>query len=100
VAVRVAPASDGGTFIQVLDRGRGLSEEVMRRALLPFYSTKKGGAGLGLPLCREILEAHGGRIRIQNRDGGGTVVTCWLPPHDREKRASRPRGQRAPSPER
>jgi len=80
VAVRIARAGDGGTFIQVLDRGRGLSEEVMRRALLPFYSTKKGGAGLGLPLCREILEAHGGRIRIQNREGGGTVVTCWLPP--------------------
>lgn len=81
VALRIAPAGDGGTFIQVLDRGRGLSDEVMRRALLPFYSTKKGGAGLGLSLCREILEAHGGRIRIQNREGGGTVVTCWLPPH-------------------
>ncbi len=80
VAVRVAPASDGGTVIQVLDRGRGLPEDVLRHALLPFYSTKKGGTGLGLPLCREILEAHGGRIRIQNRDGGGTVVTCWLPP--------------------
>jgi len=64
----------------VLDRGRGLPDEVMRRALLPFYSTKKGGTGLGLPLCREILEAHGGRIRIQNREGGGTIVTCWLPP--------------------
>ena len=80
VAVRIAPATDGGTVIQVMDRGRGLPDEVMRRALLPFYSTKKGGTGLGLPLCREILEAHGGRIRIQNREGGGTVVTCWLPP--------------------
>ena len=88
-AVRIMPAGDGGTCIQVLDRGRGLSDEVMRRALLPFYSTKKGGAGLGLPLCREILEAHGGRIRIQNREGGGTVVTCWLPPHEVERRQTR-----------
>jgi nitrogen fixation/metabolism regulation signal transduction histidine kinase len=93
VAVRISPASDGGTFIQVLDRGRGLSEEVMRGALLPFYSTKKGGAGLGLSLCREILEAHRGRIRIQNRDGGGTVVTCWLPPHDGGRRAGSTRSQ-------
>ncbi len=68
-----------GTFIEVRDRGRGISPEVLRQALLPFYSTKKEGTGLGLALCREILEAHGGRIRIQARDGGGTKVTCWLP---------------------
>lgn len=68
-----------GTFIQVLDRGHGIPAEVLRRALLPFYSTKKEGTGLGLPLCREIIEAHGGRIRIQARKGGGTTVTCWLP---------------------
>src|SRR4030095_11645251 len=66
-SVRISQAGDGGTFIQVLDRGRGLSDEVMRRALLPFYSTKKGGAGLGLPLCRELLDDHGGRSRIQDR---------------------------------
>jgi two-component system nitrogen regulation sensor histidine kinase NtrY len=71
-----------GTFIEVRDRGRGIPTEVLRRALLPFYSTKKEGTGLGLPLCREIIEAHGGRIRIQAREGGGTTVTCWLPAGD------------------
>jgi signal transduction histidine kinase len=51
----------------------------MRQALLPFYSSKPGGSGLGLPLCREIVEAHGGRLRIERRPGGGTAVICWLP---------------------
>ncbi|KAB2897637.1 MAG: PAS domain-containing protein [Kofleriaceae bacterium] len=78
VEVRVAPA-DGGVRIQVLDRGQGMSEEVRRRALLPFYSTKKSGGGIGLALSREIVDAHAGRIGLSARDGGGTVVELWLP---------------------
>ena len=80
IDVRIKDTGEGGTFLQVLDRGKGMDEETMKNALLPFYSTKQTGTGLGLPLCREILEAHGGRISFQARDGGGTVVTCWLPP--------------------
>ena len=57
-----------------------MSEEVMRNALLPFYSTKQSGSGVGLPLCREIVEAHGGTLRIQSREGGGIAVSFWLPP--------------------
>jgi signal transduction histidine kinase len=56
-----------------------MTEEVMRKALLPFYTSKPGGSGLGLPLCREIVEAHGGRLRIERREGGGTAVVCWVP---------------------
>ena len=51
----------------------------MKRALLPFYSSKPAGTGVGLALCKEIVEAHGGRLRLQNRPGGGLMVTCWLP---------------------
>jgi two-component system nitrogen regulation sensor histidine kinase NtrY len=80
IAVRIDPLQDGRVRVQVLDRGRGMSEEVMRKALLPFYSTKPSGSGVGLPLCREIVEAHGGSMRIQSRDGGGTIVSFWLPP--------------------
>ncbi len=69
-----------GTRMRVMDRGKGMPEEVLRQALLPFYSTKPAGGGLGLPLCREIVEAHGGGLRIENREGGGLVVTCFLPP--------------------
>jgi two-component system nitrogen regulation sensor histidine kinase NtrY len=79
VELRIKDTGEGGTFLQVLDRGRGMDEKAMENALLPFYSTKQTGTGLGLPLCREILEAHGGRISFQSREGGGTIVTCWLP---------------------
>jgi signal transduction histidine kinase len=79
IEVRVERLPDGATRVQVLDRGRGMSEDVMRQALLPFYSTKTSGTGVGLPLCREIVEAHGGTLRIYGRPGGGTVVSFRLP---------------------
>jgi signal transduction histidine kinase len=68
-----------GWRLQLLDRGAGMSEEVLRNALLPFYSTKPSGAGLGLTLCREVIEAHGGRISLANRPGGGLAATLWIP---------------------
>ena len=69
----------GGFAIEVADRGNGLTEEVLRDALLPFYSTKPKGTGLGLTLCRETVDAHGGRRAIANRDGGGLCVAISLP---------------------
>jgi two-component system, NtrC family, nitrogen regulation sensor histidine kinase NtrY len=79
VRLAVEPTGEGGVRFRVLDRGTGLSDEGMRKALLPFYTSKPGGSGLGLPLCREIVEAHGGRLRIERREDGGTAVVCWLP---------------------
>jgi two-component system, NtrC family, nitrogen regulation sensor histidine kinase NtrY len=68
-----------GFTIEVRDRGPGFSPGALENALVPFYSTKETGTGLGLTLCREIVEAHGGRLRIANREGGGAQVTLWLP---------------------
>jgi len=81
VFLRVDVTADSGTCLQILDRGQGMDEETMKRALLPFYSTKKTGTGLGLALCREIVEGHGGRISLQQRPDGGTIVSCWFPEH-------------------
>ena len=79
IVVRLQAAPQGGTLIQVLDRGPGMDADLLRGALLPFFTTKKTGTGVGLPLCREILAEHGGRLSIRNREGGGLAVTCFLP---------------------
>ena len=65
--------------IEVLDRGSGMNEAVLQNALVPFYSTKRNGTGLGLALTREIVEAHGGRLSMHNREGGGLCVAIQLP---------------------
>ena len=65
--------------IEISDRGTGMTDAVLSSALLPFYSTKRGGTGLGLALAREIAEAHAGRISLANREGGGLTVAMTLP---------------------
>ncbi|CAN7508874.1 HAMP domain-containing sensor histidine kinase [Pseudoxanthomonas sp. LjRoot143] len=69
----------GWLRIEVMDRGTGMNESVLQNALVPFYSTKRNGTGLGLALTREIIEAHGGRLSLHNREGGGLCVSIQLP---------------------
>jgi two-component system nitrogen regulation sensor histidine kinase NtrY len=65
--------------IMVTDRGKGIAESRLNSVLIPFYSTKATGSGLGLALCREIIDAHHGNIALYNRDGGGLLVRVTLP---------------------
>jgi two-component system nitrogen regulation sensor histidine kinase NtrY len=67
------------SVLQVLDRGIGMSASTMENALLPFYTTKQSGSGIGLSLCREIVDAHSGHIFLENRSGGGVCVRILLP---------------------
>ncbi len=78
VTLSVTSLGTRGVRLTIADRGPGMSPEVMASALVPFYSTKERGSGLGLTLCREIVEAHGGALRIENRDGGGLAVHARL----------------------
>lgn len=73
-----AVAHDRGVQLTVEDRGCGMSVEVARRALEPFFTTKARGTGLGLPICRKIVEAHGGQLAIRSTPGEGTEVTVEL----------------------
>ncbi len=79
VGLELVTVDDRDQVVRVLDRGAGMSEQVLKSALLPFYSTKQKGSGLGLPLCREIIEAHGGRLNLANRRDGGLIVEFSIP---------------------
>jgi len=76
----------GFVDLTVRDTGCGMTPEVMRRMFEPHFSTKagpdatgKGGSGLGLSTCREIVESHRGRIRVESAPGRGTAITIRLP---------------------
>ena len=83
IAVK-ATAIPGGCEFQVVDNGRGMEESQLSRVTEAFYrvdkarSRSQGGAGLGLALCKQIVELHNGAIRFASEPGKGTRVTVTL----------------------
>jgi len=65
--------------IRVADTGPGLAEQVRARLFQPFMTTKPGGMGVGLSVCHTIVEAHGGELRAEEANGGGTVFRLTVP---------------------
>lgn len=85
--ISTACATDGAIEVAVSDTGAGLAPEVAAHLFQPFVTTKRKGMGLGLSICRTIVEAHGGRIWVDARPGGGTVFKFTLRPGREEEAA-------------
>jgi signal transduction histidine kinase len=83
--VRTARESDG-IAIHVTDTGPGMDASALERIFHPYYTTKAGGSGLGLPITRKLVEAMGGKLALHSEPGRGTDVRMRFPPHTPEPR--------------
>ncbi len=78
--ILVATKSSSTEFLlEVSDNGSGIPEQILTRIFEPYMTTKIKGTGLGLPIVKKIVEEHGGRITIENKNSGGTKVSISLP---------------------
>ncbi|WP_371414595.1 PAS domain-containing sensor histidine kinase [Flavobacterium sp. 140616W15] len=73
-----AEIKENRIFIKITDNGSGIDEEIENKVFLPFFTTRKEGAGIGLTLSKSIIEAHGGYLDFKNQDGKTTFVICLV----------------------
>lgn len=80
VTLEVAKScADGAAVIRVMDRGAGMTPEILDRIRRPYFTTKEAGSGLGIAVARGIIEQHGGSLRFESTSGRGTTATLVLP---------------------
>jgi signal transduction histidine kinase len=80
VTIEVAKScADGAAVLRVMDRGAGMTPDVLDRIQKPYFTTKEGGSGLGIAIARGIIEQHGGTLRFESTAGRGTTATLILP---------------------
>lgn len=77
-------ASDGSVLASVTDRGMGIQPDKVEQLFKPFHTTKAGGLGMGLAICRKIIESYGGKLWAEPNDGGGAIFSFSLPARSQE----------------
>ncbi len=75
---RTSFAGDG-VYINIIDKGKGISKEDINKLFMPFYTTKDNGIGLGLTIAHKIVTAHGGKITVDSKQGEGSRFRIFLP---------------------
>lgn len=85
ICVDVRPSSvagvEDGWLVVMQDNGTGMSPEKLSKIFELFYTDKRGGSGLGLPICKKIIEDHGGRIEVESHPSEGSTFKIWIPKH-------------------
>jgi len=79
LVVAIEPADGDQVKISVADSGTGISPEIAEQLFQPFVTTKPGGLGIGLSICRSIVDAHGGRLWASDNPDGGAIFHVSLP---------------------
>jgi DNA-binding MarR family transcriptional regulator len=74
-----ARRADAVVVVSVVDHGHGIDEEASAMLFTPFFTTKSEGMGMGLNICRSIIEFHDGRLWVEPNPGGGTIFNFTLP---------------------
>jgi len=85
LVINVAPDDDQMAVVTVSDTGPGIRPDVADQLFQPFVTTKRTGMGVGLSICRTIVEAHGGKIWAGANEGGGAVFGFTVPSVSKEE---------------
>ncbi|WP_244937246.1 ATP-binding protein, partial [Paenibacillus alginolyticus] len=83
IQIAIRNATNQGVLIRIEDQGIGISGERLSQLGEPFYTTKVNGTGLGLMVCKRIIEGHGGKLLIQSKINEGTTVEIELPKNEK-----------------
>jgi len=75
ITIRAVVDNDNRSLVQVIDNGKGISDEIMDAIFIPFFTTKEEGSGIGLSLSRQIMRLHGGTITANSIPHRETVFT-------------------------
>jgi len=80
IKVKLAETKDDCHII-IQDNGNGISKELVSKLGQPFFTTKEKGTGLGLMVCKRIIEDHKGKVEIESEEGIGTTFHIYIPKH-------------------